>query len=355
MECSTSWEFKMVLKLPGVKNIFVNSPEDGQVLSSQGSRQVPISQKDTTIDDSFKGDWSGATTYAVGEVVENDGGLYICKLESTNNEPPNATYWTLMSSDTDTDTHELDWKGEWSGATAYVISDWIENDGSAYKCVADNTDNIPPNLTYWELVSSDGEKHLLADTFTGESLDTDNWDETTVGSGSVVVTGGECTLDTGATLNSTAKIRTDVRSLRRASGKDIILEARMKVTKNGNDGWWQAGLEDSDGTDYAYYGHKTNGVSQTDWRTATENDGTTGSGDTEVVTNATYKTIKIVIKIDSVEFWLDDNLESTVSTADATPNDQEMYAYFFVKQGGGGGWNAIITLDWVQFTYVGAD
>jgi len=44
-------------------------------------------------------DWDAAETYSVGDYVwqpDNDT-VYSCKLESTNNEPPNATYWDVST------------------------------------------------------------------------------------------------------------------------------------------------------------------------------------------------------------------------------------------------------------------
>ena len=43
--------------------------------------------------------WSAATTYAVNDVVQHEGRSYTCILESTNNEPPNVTYWTVLGSE----------------------------------------------------------------------------------------------------------------------------------------------------------------------------------------------------------------------------------------------------------------
>ena len=43
------------------------------------------------------GIWNATTTFAVGEVCTLDGVAYECILESTNNQPPNATYWTVFS------------------------------------------------------------------------------------------------------------------------------------------------------------------------------------------------------------------------------------------------------------------
>lgn len=44
------------------------------------------------------GAWSGATAYAVGDVVTLSGSSYVCVLAHTNHAPPNTTYWQLLAS-----------------------------------------------------------------------------------------------------------------------------------------------------------------------------------------------------------------------------------------------------------------
>jgi hypothetical protein len=39
--------------------------------------------------------WSGATAYAVGQIVSSGGSTYRCIVANTNQAPPNATYWVL--------------------------------------------------------------------------------------------------------------------------------------------------------------------------------------------------------------------------------------------------------------------
>jgi hypothetical protein len=48
------------------------------------------------------GAWDSGTTYDVGDAVESAGSAYICTAESTNNEPPNASYWDLLAEKGDT-------------------------------------------------------------------------------------------------------------------------------------------------------------------------------------------------------------------------------------------------------------
>jgi len=51
---------------------------------------------------------------------------------------------------------KFNWKGAYSGATAYVVDDVVESSGSSYICILATTGNAPPNATYWEQMSSAG-------------------------------------------------------------------------------------------------------------------------------------------------------------------------------------------------------
>ena len=48
------------------------------------------------------------------------------------------------------------WKGAWSSSTTYVANDAVSFAGSSYICVIANTNNSPPNLTYWNLLAATG-------------------------------------------------------------------------------------------------------------------------------------------------------------------------------------------------------
>jgi len=43
--------------------------------------------------------WDATTAYAAGDVVQHNERSYTCILASTNNEPPNVTYWTVLGSE----------------------------------------------------------------------------------------------------------------------------------------------------------------------------------------------------------------------------------------------------------------
>jgi len=59
------------------------------------------------------GAWSGATAYAVGDVVTLNGSSYVCVLDHTNHTPPNTTYWQVLASKGDTGSTGA--KGDASG------------------------------------------------------------------------------------------------------------------------------------------------------------------------------------------------------------------------------------------------
>lgn len=58
---------------------------------------------------------------------------------------------------------KFNWKGSYSGATAYVVDDVVESSGSSYICIAATTGNAPPNATYWEQMSAKGTDGTDAD------------------------------------------------------------------------------------------------------------------------------------------------------------------------------------------------
>jgi hypothetical protein len=52
--------------------------------------------------------------------------------------------------------------GEWSSATAYNASDVVTDDGSGYIAIAPSTNQAPPNPTYWALLASKGDTGAAA-------------------------------------------------------------------------------------------------------------------------------------------------------------------------------------------------
>ena len=51
---------------------------------------------------------------------------------------------------------KFNWKGAYSGGTAYVVDDVVSYSGSSYICKLASTGNLPTNGTYWDQMSSAG-------------------------------------------------------------------------------------------------------------------------------------------------------------------------------------------------------
>jgi len=51
---------------------------------------------------------------------------------------------------------KLNWKGAYSGGTAYVVDDVVSYSGSSYICKLASTGNLPTDGTYWDQMSSAG-------------------------------------------------------------------------------------------------------------------------------------------------------------------------------------------------------
>lgn len=50
----------------------------------------------------------------------------------------------------------LNWLGAWSGAVTYAIDDAVTRNGSSYACAVANTNQQPPNATYWRVIAEAG-------------------------------------------------------------------------------------------------------------------------------------------------------------------------------------------------------
>jgi len=50
----------------------------------------------------------------------------------------------------------LIWLGAWSSVTAYVVPDAVSNGGSSYIAIAPSTNQAPPNATYWAVLAAQG-------------------------------------------------------------------------------------------------------------------------------------------------------------------------------------------------------
>lgn len=99
--------------------------------------------------------WDSGTTYKVDDVVTSGGGTYVCILEHSNQVPPNGTYWIAIAEKGDTGLQgdSLSWQGAWDSGTTYSALELVSHSGSVYLCILASTNNEPPNATYWQLIT----------------------------------------------------------------------------------------------------------------------------------------------------------------------------------------------------------
>lgn len=149
----------------------------------QGS-EGPVGPRGIT----WRGTWSGVTSYAKNDGVVYNGTSYIALFANTNSQPPSAN-WDILAAKGDTgatgpqgaqgDTGDtgpqgvqgiqgiqgpagndglgITWKSTWSGATAYAVNDAVTLNGTSYICVQAHTNQSPPNATYWNVIASKGD------------------------------------------------------------------------------------------------------------------------------------------------------------------------------------------------------
>ena len=65
---------------------------------------------------------------------------------------------------------KFNWKGAYAGGTAYVVDDVVESGGSSYVCILASTNNTPPNGTYWNLMAQGGTGSASTLTTAGDML-----------------------------------------------------------------------------------------------------------------------------------------------------------------------------------------
>lgn len=106
----------------------------------------------------WRGTWSALKNYSIGDAVFWSGTAYRANAAHINHEPPNTSYWDTVA--IKGDSGGLVWRGTWNSLTSYAVGDGVTYNGTSYICVATSTNNAPPNVTYWNVLAeagSDGE------------------------------------------------------------------------------------------------------------------------------------------------------------------------------------------------------
>ena len=96
--------------------------------------------------------WTTSTSYKTGDVVQYGGYAYVAKVDSTNVQPyigttgVNTNYWNLV-------LKGLNPRGSWAANTSYAPGDVVEKNSNSYIATAVNSNQMPPNSTYWTLLA----------------------------------------------------------------------------------------------------------------------------------------------------------------------------------------------------------
>lgn len=115
------------------------------------------------------GAWNSATAYVARNIVSYNGSSYAAIQASTNQLPTNTSYWQLIGQKGDTGV-SFTWRGNYNGATTYAVNDLVFYNGNSYVCHVNDTVGIAPtDDTKWDLVAQKGTDGTGAGTVTSVS------------------------------------------------------------------------------------------------------------------------------------------------------------------------------------------
>ena len=100
-----------------------------------------------------RGEWQPNTQYFKKNIVTSGGVGFIAKLDSINQSPPSATYWSKIADKGEKGDPSLNinFKGAYDIAMSYVMGDAVTFGGLWYYAKQNTKDNPPTNATYWEI------------------------------------------------------------------------------------------------------------------------------------------------------------------------------------------------------------
>ena len=111
----------------------------------------------------FETNWDVATEYQVGDVVVYGGYSYIAKQNNVGQNPVTGTaYWDVY-------TTGFNFRSDWDSVTDYKVGDVVRLGGYTYIATADSTNQIPPDISYWERLNSGVRFRDIAQSYTAVS------------------------------------------------------------------------------------------------------------------------------------------------------------------------------------------
>ena len=89
--------------------------------------------------------WNAGTHYVPGNLVVIPATqiVYVCTANNLNDMPPDVAHWTALPPG-------FNPTGVWNSTTAYAAGSIVVYQGNAYLAIVGSTNQAPPNVTYWE-------------------------------------------------------------------------------------------------------------------------------------------------------------------------------------------------------------
>lgn len=151
-----------------LENFFLNSTV-GYIQTKQNEFQAEINKFTNC------GIYNPLTQYYTKNFVDYNGEVFLCLTNSMGNTPnPSATttYWKKLSIKGDTGYGVgLSPKDDYSASTTYYVNDLVQYNGNLYRCILQSVGNYPTNTTYFKLfLAGNGETYANLTTDAKGSL-----------------------------------------------------------------------------------------------------------------------------------------------------------------------------------------
>ena len=147
---STVYKTGDIVSYGGYTYIYVNAEEASGNTPTDNSYWDVITTGFTVV-----GDYTHGNTYKTGEVVRYGGNTYVAQANHTNQYPAvqasgatNTSYWELIGKG-------FSYKGTYSSATSYLIGEVVRYVSSSYVMLKDRQQNVTPGSdgTVWQLIA----------------------------------------------------------------------------------------------------------------------------------------------------------------------------------------------------------
>ena len=112
-----------------------------------------------------RGEWDQGTSYRTGDVVRNNGILYICLSDISNENPDEEIAWSILNTG-------QQWTAEWEDNKEYFIGDIATYESTSYVCTArhistasasrPDLDILQTDQDYWTVLIQGTETNVLA-------------------------------------------------------------------------------------------------------------------------------------------------------------------------------------------------